>query len=359
MKSSIKAASSIGAVALVLAGTATAITPGLSGTKDPFGNGAMFDQWSVTSGTIEAAGCGHADFTCGAALQDKGFYMRLITDDATGEMYFQTIVTEFDAHAPTGDLDNDLAFSDENFVSGSNNSGILDKQRITQVQDLMGDLNTTNGTVRFENFTEIGTGWASDYLVLSQTIKEDLDDTTAYEDFQTDFIFHQDGYSTDADKGVGMKITQYVPIANDGPGGGYDRQDLVLVDLRGSYVPAGGSIHIDPTGFDSQNQLGGGTMEWNANDRIYATWIGQELDDVAGQQFGFVAYDNDPETSGNRIQSFTLGDSWHDVTKVPGDYSGDAGTTWSTSLWGSLNTTGTIGEASGIDIPFIKQHPLD
>ncbi len=340
MKSSHKAASSIGAVALILAGTATAAAPGLPGEKDPFGNGAIFDQWSVDNGTISADAC-TTNFSCGAALTDAGFFMRLVTDKNTGEMFYQTIVTEFDATAKKDELDEKLAFSDENFVSASNSSGILDKQRLTQNQGLF-DTNTmtTIGNVRFENFTEIGTGWATDYVVLTQKIKEDLVSTPAsLEDFQTDFIFYQDKYSTDPNKSVGMKITQYVPIAA-GPGI-IDRQDLVLVDLRGDYVAAAGSINIPDNGFNGQNQLGGGTVAWNAGDRIYGLWIGEDLSAVAGQQFGFVAYDKDPEVAGDRIQAFTLGDTWAE----PNEHS-----SWDTALWGTLETVGTIS------VPF--DHPL-
>ncbi|MFC1750401.1 hypothetical protein ACFL2V_16495, partial [Pseudomonadota bacterium] len=68
--------------------------------------------------------------------------------------------------------------------------------------------------------------------------------------------------------------------------------------------------------------------------------------DVAGQQFGFVAYDIDPETAGDRIQAFTLGDTWSE----PGIGSGET-PSWSTGLWGTLETTGTIS------VPF--GHPLD
>lgn len=394
MKSSIKAAGSIGAMALILAGTATAITPGLPNDESPFMSDVLgspevpvFDQWQVNDGMITATDCSAIsnNFTCGDALADKGFYMRLITDDATGEMFFQTIVTE--ANADVGTNLDELRFSDENFVSGANNSGILDKQRLVETQKL----NSTGDTVYFGNFTEIGTGWASDYLVLEQTIKEnlvysaDVDPsnvmgggnvkTTTFSDFQTDFIFHQDGYSTDDGRGVGMKITQYVPILNhdeyvnaagDTVAATIDSQDLVLVDLRGSYVPAGGSIHIDPNEFDSQNQLGGGTTEWNADNRIYTTWIGQDIGATVGQQFGFVTYDNLSTATADRIQTFTLGDSWQldnnddtggDFAKVP---------SWTTSLWGNLVTTGSINhdgtnpaDEIWLNPPFAKTHPAE
>lgn len=337
MKSSYKIASSVGAVALILAGSATAITPGLgTAPNDPFGGSSIFDNWSVTSGNIDAASCTN-NFTCGAALEDDGFYTRLITNDSTGEMFFHTIVTESDAN---GTLE-DLAFSDENFVSGSNTVGILDRQRISQSQALA----HTNGNVNFYNFTEIGTGWASDYLILTQTIEEDLVATTTVDDFQTDFIFHQKGYSTESTKEVGMKITQYVPIEaidENGDHVGWDQQDLVLVDLRGNtYAPDQGDpdVEIADNGFNGQNQLGGGSLNWATGERIYGLWIGQELNDVAGQQFGFEAYDIDPETQGDRIQAFTLADTWGPTAGNPADKTPP---NWDTTLWGTLETVGTI-----------------
>ncbi|MFC1750402.1 hypothetical protein ACFL2V_16500 [Pseudomonadota bacterium] len=354
MKPSYKIASSVGAAALILAGSAIAadaITPGLgSGTNDPFGDidGNIFDQWTVTNGDIDADACTN-NFTCGSALEDEGFFTRLVTNDSTGEMFFQTIVTEFNANGPI----EDLAFSDENFVSGSNNSGILDRQRISQIELVYAQNNTVSGFGRFDNFTEIGTGWASDYLVLNQKIKEELFSTNTIEDFQTDFIFHQKGYSDESNKSVAMKITQYVPIANVAANNtilGWDSQNLVLVDLRGDFAPdvanPGADVELADSGFNGQNQLGGGSLFWNATDRIYGLWIGEDLNDVAGQQFGFVAYDIDPETAGDRIQAFTLADTWDEPGIGAGETPG-----WSTSLWGTLETTGTIST--------IFPHPLD
>lgn len=354
MKPTYKIASSVGAAALILAGSAIAadaITPGLgSGTNDPFGDpqGELFDQWTVTSGNIDASSCTN-NFTCGAALEDDGFFTRLITNDSTGEMFFHTIVTEADANGDPGDLT--VQFSDENFVSGSNSVGILDRQRIKAIELMYAQNNTIAGFRHFDNFTEIGTGWASDYLVLTQKIEDDDWSTSTVEDFQTDFIFHQKGYSTDIDKSVGMKITQYVPIARVDANNvvqAWDKQDLVLVDLRGEYAPNVGDpdVEIVDQGFNGQNQLGGGTLNWNAEERIYGLWIGQELDDVAGQQFGFVAYDIDPEVAGDRIQAFTLADTWAEPGIGIGETPG-----WDTSLWGTLETTGTIS--------VLFPHPLD
>lgn len=357
-------------VSLVLAGAAVAVTPGMPGGQSPFGvSTPVFDQWSVTNGTISASGCDtpNTGFECGAALKDDGFYTRLITNNSTGEMFFQTIVTETDATGTQGSLDQDLFFSDENFVSGGNSSGILDKQRLTENQDYV-IYNTTAGIVRFENFTEIGTGWAGDYLKLTQTIREELVTTTTFNDFQTDFIFHQDGYSTDVGKGVAMKITQYVPVANINSAlpsypGVNDSQDFVLVDLQGSYVEAAGSVYVESKGFDEQNQLGGGTVSWAANDRIYATWVGQDASGYAGQQFGFVAYDNFSTPENDRIQSFSLADSWHkdknddtggNANYIPG---------WDSSFWGNLATSGPQGGWGDNNIslvpPLTKPHPLD
>ncbi len=379
MKPSISVVSSLGAVTLVLAGAASAVTPGLSGDKSPFGASTpVFDQWSVTNGTIDAAGCDtlNTGFSCGDALKDNGFFSRIITDTVTGEMYFQTIVTEYDVTGAQATLDDDLGFSDENFVSGSNNSGILDKQRLTQNELVIDEWLSPAGESRFENFTEIGTGWAGDYLVLTQTIADQNANTTLFNDFQTDFVFHQDGYSDDPDRGVGMKITQYVPLGQQNVASAHDSQDFVLVDMRGSYVPHSGSVFVASNEFDYQNQLAGGTVSWGSGDRIYATWIGQDFSAAVGQQFGFVAYDNLTSAANDRIQTFTLASSWHqdvsddtggDMNVVPGVHTDENGVvvsaTWDSSFWGNLATSGSLGgwgtNNISISPPFPKSHPLD
>lgn len=313
MKSSYKTAYSVGAVALVLAGAAHA---------EPTRN--TLDNWTVNNGAI-TAGCAAASFTsCGAALTEDGFFSRLVVDQATGQQYFQTIVTMPGATATTAAERELLTFSDENLVSFSSNNGIIDKQRLYQVETLPIPLVGTHD-VTFKNGSVIGTGWAKDFVELTQTISDNADG------FQTDFIYKQVGYADEPSgrvpTGKGMKITSYVPIV------GTDKQDFVLVEKQGDFVSTGSVTLPGPTG---------GTLNWSGDtspgdntgtrgDRVQALWVGQKLD-VAGVQFGFTAFTNfEPSAvpaDAGRISVFSLSDT--------------AATNWATGTWGDLNTVGTI-----------------
>lgn len=329
MKSSYKMAYSVGAVALVLAGAAHA---------EPTRN--ALDNWTVNNGTI-TAGCAAASFTsCGAALTEDGFFSRLVVDQATGQQYFQTIVTMPGATATTAADREMLAFSDENLVSFSSNNGIIDKQRLYQVETLnipgtgnpgLGIPPDTHDVI-FKNGSVIGTGWAKDFVELTQTISDPA--ATGGDGFQTDFIFKQVGYADQPSgrvpTGKGMKITSFVPIDNSAG----DNQDFVLVDKQGDFVTTSGSASLPgPTG---------GTLNWSGDtaagvntgtrgDHIQALWLGQDIS-VAGTQFGFTAFTNFAPSAvpadAGRISVFSLSDP--------------AATNWTTGTWGDLNTVGTI-----------------
>lgn len=305
MSKGYKAASSIGVAALVLSGAAIAVVD----------QGSM-DDWSVTNGTI-SAGCTFDGGTgCGGALVDKGFYQRMVQDG--GITYFQTIITEDNATAAKGDLDS-LLFSDESFVRTGNVSGILDKQRISESVVNSGSSPTTN--TDFRASTQLGAGWAGDSLTLTQYLFDETDN------FQTDFIFKQTGPSG-SPTAKGMKITAYVPIENG------DDQDFVLVDIQGDYVNKGATNSVNLVGDNNP-----GTMTWNnddtpsfntgvVGDRIQAIWVGQNLNTIVGQLFGFTAYDNLDSPSNDYISVFSL------TSMDPQN--------WDTAVWGDLNTQGTI-----------------
>ncbi len=298
MNNSYKAASSVGAVALIVSGAVMAVPP--------------FDKWSVSGGTISASCTG--GLVCGEALVDKGFFQRMITEGGT--TYFQTIITEDNATAGSGALDS-LLFSDESFVRTGNVNGILDKQRISETVANTGSSPTT--FTKFSASTELGSGWGGNSLTLTQYLEDTSDG------FQTDFIFKQVGPSANP-IAKGMKITAYVPIEKG------DDQDFVLVDLQGDYAQGGGSVSL--TGDNNP-----GTMTWAVDDspndnsgvvgdRIQAIWIGQNLSSIVGQQFGFTAYDNKTSAADDFISVFSLTDM--------------SAQSWLTNTWGDLVTQGTI-----------------
>ena len=329
MKSSYKMAHSVGAVALVLAGAAHAADPVTTG---------FLDKWSVTGGVIAPAAC-QAGFECGTALIDSGFMSRLVKDTATGRQYFQTIVTAPDATATQANLDK-LGFSDENLVSYSNSNGILDKQRINQTEHVSYSPLAGSHDVVFNNGSVIGTGWAADFVELTQTISDPT--ITNGDGFQTDFIYKQVGYAGGAQVpyAKGMKITAYVPIVT---GAIHDKQDFVLVEKQGDFVTADGTVTLpnrykelpsDPSTVSLN--WSGDTSTGNSNptkgDRIQALYIGEKLD-VAGEQFGYTGYTNFapaavPANAG-AISTFSLSSTAVDPS-------------WSTALWGDLTTTGAI-----------------
>ncbi len=328
MKSSYKIASSVGTVALLLAGAAHA-EPGRS----------ALDQWTVNAGTITAAPCpgaaGGSFSSCGTALSEKGFFSRLIVDSATGKQFFQTIITMPDATAATkADLDK-LAFADENFVSFSGSNGILDKQRIFQAQLVPKPGITDPHNVFFSNSSLVGTGWATDFVELTQAIT-DPSGANNGDGFETHFAYKQVGYldtSTTTPRvptGKAMKITSYIPIS-----GTADKQDFVFVSKQGDLVKPNGSVQLpNPagTGTLTLNWLGDTAPGVNTGvrgDHIQALWIGQNLN-IAGGQFGFTAFSklNPSNVITDRIAKFSL-DS-------------PAAVNWDAAVWGNLNTTGTI-----------------
>ncbi len=296
-----KAASSAGAVALVLSGSVMAAAP-------------AFDAWTVSTGTI--TGNTQAGFTYGSALSDKGFFQRQVTETATGQVFFQTIITENNATAATVPALDALLYADESFVRTGNVNGIADKQRISDV----------DGTKTFNTSATLNSGWAGDKLTLTQRLKDTADN------FQTDFIFSQKGPST-APTAKGVKITAYIPIA------GADKQDFVLVDLQGDYanvvsnVAAGKSTVTVPVSQvmtwandTSANTIG--TAGGTEGDRIKAIWVGQDMTTAVGQVFGLTSYDNITSVANDYISTFSL--------------TGTAAVSWDTAVWGNLTTSGTV-----------------
>ncbi|ALP52143.1 hypothetical protein Tel_02725 [Candidatus Tenderia electrophaga] len=303
MNKAYKAASSMGAAALVLSGAAMAAAPADG-----------FDQWTASSGAI-ASDC-PAGFTCSGEVTGDGFFQRQISDGTND--YFQTIITDAGVSGTAGNM----SFSDESFVRTGNVGGLADKSSIT-------DSTTTGALVEtFDTATTLLTGWAStngtdDEVMIYQGISAVDDGATAGgEDFRTDFWLDQTG--TLGSVGKIMRITSGVDIQEQTTSTAAQVQDFVLVDRSGSEVGVGG-VDIDGDASDD--------LTWLAGENVKAIWIGQDMSLIegVGQEFGFTSYTN--VTTSNAVSDFSLVDS----TAIDWD------TTAPPAGWGSLATDGTGG----------------
>lgn len=320
MSKKLTAASSIGAAALVLSGAAFAAAPA---------NLPDFDNWSVNQGDIQAD-C-QADFSCSGDLADKGFLQRVMHDDINNITYFHTIITEdrevnvdgvdIVATATKNSLD-DLTFSDESFVRTGNVNGIRDKQRIFEDRP-----NDSNGqSTEFRMVTTLNSGsWAGNSLSIDQYLLDKFDN------FQTDFIFRQENGATPSEVlAKGIKITAWVPIE------GTDDQDFILVDSFGTYTGLETDAFNDTASSntvpgDSTNSvtLFDQSITWEAGDRVKAIWIGQDLSQIYGQEFGLNVYTKDVgQATEESISAFSL---------LALDNQA-----WDSTYWGSEATQGTI-----------------
>jgi hypothetical protein len=312
MNKTYKAASSIGAAALVLSGAAMAAAP-----ADGFNN------WSVTGGVITSTSTGGTGtncptgFTCTAAVTGDGFFQRQISD-ASGT-YFQTIITDSGVTGAPGSL----SFADESFVQTGNVGGLADKSTTS-------DSSTTGSlTETFSGSTTLLTGWAKgaaggDVVQISQSIS--ADDTAAdAPDFRTDFWLDQVG--KEGSVGKLMRLTSQVDIQEDKISGGSvttpaQVQGFVLVDRKGDKVLAGSAV------------IGTNTLTWADNENVKAVFVAQDMSQITGvgQEFGYTSYQN--VTTPATINQFSL-DSGSSSAPIGWD------TTAAPTGWGSLATDGT------------------
>ncbi len=314
MSKAFKAASSIGAAMVVLAGSVSAAAPNLS-------------EWTVSSGIVSTNLACFSGYTCGNAITGVGFFQRQVTDDLTGEDYFQTIITDTGATGSAGDVN--ISFSDESFVAMGNSNGIKDKSYINSID-------TNNGTV-FEAFyatTELNTGWAApsggDQTKIWQAVEADMDALNG-NDFRTDFWFDQLATGTTVNSRL-MRISEYVDIEKSSG----SSQDFVLVDKLGADFTVAGSVAGFVLSDGSTSNL-----SWANGDNIQAVWLGQDLSQMGDvyQSFGFTSYNN-VDNADPKLEGFSLS---------PGSYS--APQLWNTSApsagWGAFT-----GSETGSGGPF-------
>lgn len=271
MRNIIKAATSIGSVALVLSGVAMAAAP----------TTGSFDQWSVSSGTIGAS-C-PAGYTCGAAVTGDGFFQRQIVDNATGgKTYFQTIITDTGATATQPNLGT-LSFADESFVQTQNTAGgILDKQRLSE----------TSGADTFSGSTSIQSGWAGNVVTLGQHLEN-----TSGSGFRTDFAYQADTANLDASGAplnMKMKVSSRVGLTGtstaildtaDRTAITQDWQEFLLSEAKGTTVGSNGTLTL--TGATPAESI-----TYTAGNDIKGVYVGQDMNATVGQEFGYQNFDN-------------------------------------------------------------------
>jgi len=299
MNKTYKAASSIGAAALVLSGAAMAAAP------------TSFDAWGVTGGNITST-C-PTGFTCTTAVTGDGFFQRQISD-ASGT-YFQTIITDSGVTGTPGGL----SFSDESFVQTGNVGGLADKSSTSDA--------STTGTLTetFSGATTLLTGWANggsgDIVQIKQGIAAN-DTAPNAADFRTDFWLDQVG--TEGSVGKLMRITSAVDIQETSGTVPAQVQGFVLVDRKGNKVNAGSAV------------IGTNTLTWAGTENVKAVFVAQDMSQITGvgQEFGYTSYQN--ITTPASINQFSL-DSGSSTAPIGWD------TTAAPTGWGSLATDGTGG----------------
>ncbi|MFZ5593422.1 MAG: hypothetical protein ACOY4D_04035 [Pseudomonadota bacterium] len=275
MRNTNKLLVSAGAVALILSGSVVAAPP------------IAFDQWSATGGNISInAGACPTNWTCVPMMAGDGFLQVQLTNKATNESYFQTLITNPGA---TG-TPSALPFADENFVKLGAAGGISGKQNILD--------NTTNPGTVFTSGTELQTGWAApaagqNLVILTQGLTESA------AGFSSPFRLEQTSDNLGVVLGKKMDINQSVSL------GGTDKQVFALRERAGSYVTSSGTLSLP----------GQTNVAYAAGDDIKTTVIGQQLTLGFGtgtQNFGFQSYDNvtkqqaTPPVTPNRNQVFSL-----------------------------------------------------
>lgn len=289
----LRAATSCGAVALILAGSAYAGAP------------VNFDTWSVSSGTVtlgdyDSGTAGTqtcpSGFTCNAPVTGDGFMQRQIVRTADSKQFFQTIVTDLGVTgAPSA-----LSFSDETFVQ-SGTSGLAGKQRALASEATVSDLGAS--TTVFSMTSSVLTGWAQgageDKLTLSQGLSETLNaggDKLMNNSFSLAIASDNNFFMT-VDQAI--RIT---PGADTGVSTDDDLQRFVMQEVKGSKQTTTRVVGDAP----GELLWSGDDIAWSSGNDIKVIWVGQQLNKSGGESFAFQSYEN-VTNSNDLISEFKVG----------------------------------------------------
>lgn len=278
----------------------------------------VFDNWTVTEGTIQAAGGGGttpcaAGFTCEILSQGDGFIQVQWVDTTGAATYIQTIITDTGV---SGDPE-DLVYLDESFVRLGGANGIMAQQRHSETD--------IDGT--FTNSSRLAIGWANagadnPMLTITQSFVSP-GTPVAGDEFSNTFSMGINnnpgsvGRSISVDQRVGM---------GDGVTVSDDLQRFVLEGRQGVFTQAGDMTLGAPIGSNT-NSAGGGTVNWAATDDVMVRWLGQTVDLV----------DQDGNSQGVSVFGFQ---------GVINNTTGQEATTFSTA------NTGIVPDGAGYVAPF-------
>lgn len=287
-----KAATSLGSVALILAGSAYA------------GGPTSFDKWSAAGGTItmgdyDTGTAGNqtcpTGFTCNTPVTGDGFMQRQMTRTADSKQFFQTVVTDSGVTGAPGAL----TFSDETFIM-SGTSGLAGKQRALTTEATVSDYGAS--TTAFSLNSNVLSGWAQgageDKLQVTQDLTETLNATSEKLLVNT---FSLDVASTG---NLAMAVDQAVLVtkgANTAANSDDDIQRFVMKEYTGTkQTQARSAATATPDLLWS-----GGDTDWVAGNDIKVVWVGQQLVASGGESFSFQSYEN--VTSSSLIGEFRTG----------------------------------------------------
>ncbi len=296
-----------------LAGTVLLMGSGVAFGDNPRGgNGGAphFGGWwterngviSLNGGTEGGICATTAGFSCDLIAEGTGFkqYMMTPTGQTNATSYIATIVTDnpdIDDGASANTFDTS-AFVDVSFVqmkinlgSGGNTNevGITAAQRINE---------TEVGGSNFSSVTNINSGWADtrenstgSQIFIDQGLFDPGTVTQGpnadSDNFEARFLYTANSDSDGDRTGYQMEIDQVAGLYQaDTPSGTDDIQVFTLRESGGDMQTTSGDIEL----------AFGESVEWEAGQRVRATWIGQNVSLATsgqdGGSFGYLAFDN-------------------------------------------------------------------
>lgn len=294
MNKFVKTISTAGSAALILSGAAWADPP------------ATFGQWSVNGSSNIVYNYGGATcptgFTCGTPVTGAGFSQRQITNNSTGDRFFQTVVTPENATSVSSSA---VSFADESFVKVGV-SGVSSNQRATE--SAVSGIETSD----FNTVTTVNTGWAA-----GGTLYEDLEvhqsvtvtnnkGVVGSEEIAlyNGFTFEQNGAST-APTGKFVDLTQGVLITAGGAVGDNSDDDVQKFVMRQASGDLNGAAHV--LGSPVLLPGNGSDLAWSGTDEVKVSYVGQQMLASGVESFRYQFYDNLTSAAADSISDFEVG----------------------------------------------------
>jgi hypothetical protein len=265
---------------LLTMGSAMLISSSVAFAAPPISYG----QYTATAGTITTNAC-PSGFTCGAAITGDGFLQRQVTETATGNAYFQTIILDKGSTVADGTILTNATFADESFVLQGGGTGIADSSHVLAVPAVgAADQSTFTGD------TAINVGWAKGVSENLIAVDQNIDDPG-----KASMLFNLTDNSTDnSNPIITLNETVYMPPSS-GPATG-DKQVFFLKQLQAA--SAGTTVAL-PTGATPAT-----TVSYSTGDIIQAMWLGQQVTGGTtggAQMFGTQSYTVNPTTTATSV----------------------------------------------------------